>query len=260
MPDAAAFPIHADYAGPRDAFDGQPALTPVERVTNTFLAPTKTFADLRRSRSWWLPLLVLSIFSYLFTVTALVHVGPARLAESSIRNNPTQNERMQNAPPEQRAQTMRITATVMQVSLLGWPVFLLLMSAVSALLLWVGFNFILGGSATYGGMFAVVMFACLPGILRAVLSVVMLFAGDPENFNINDPIGTNPGFYMGADSSAFLKSALSSVDLFVLWSLALMAIGGAIVARVKVKNGVTMVFTAWLIFALLKAAAVAAMS
>jgi hypothetical protein len=247
-------------AGPRDAFDEQPPLSQGERVIDTFIAPTKTFADIRRNRSWWLPMLVLAVFSYMFTLTALSHVGSQRLAESALRNNPSQNERLQQATPEQRAQTLRITATVMQVSFLGWPLLLPVLSALAALLLWVGFNFILGGSATYSGMFTVMMFAWLPSIFRGVLSTAMLFLGDPESFNINDPVGTNPGFYLGADSSAFLKAMLSSLDIFSIWILALMAIGGAIVARVKIRSGVILVFATWLIVALLRAAAAAAMS
>ena len=252
------YPLPA--AGPRDVFDEQPPLTQGERVIDTFFAPTKTFADIRRNRSWWLPMLILAAFSYLFTLTAVSHVGPQRLAESALRNNPSQNEKLQQATPEQRAQTLRITATVMQVSFFGWPVFVLVMSALGALLLWVGFNFILGGSASYSGMFAVMMFAWLPSILRAVLSTAMLFLGDPESFNINDPVGTNPGFYMGANSPAFLKAILESVDIFSIWIFALMAIGGAIVARVKIRSGMILVFATWLIVVLLRAAAAAAMS
>lgn len=247
-------------AGPRDAFDEQPPLSPAERVLDTFIAPTKTFADLRRNRSWWLPFVIIAIFSYVFTGTAMSHVGIPRLAASAIHNNPAQNERLQQATPEGRAQTLSITATVMKITFYTVPVLTLLVSAVAALLLWVGFNFILGGSGTYPGMFAVAIFASLPSILRSLLSTTMLFLGDPDGFNINDPIGTNPGFYMGPDSSHFLKAALGSVDLFSLWMLALMAVGAAIVARVKIRSGLVLVFTAWLIFVLLKAGVVAATS
>ncbi|MEK6397228.1 MAG: YIP1 family protein [Terriglobus sp.] len=246
--------------GPMDQYDNQPPLTPVERSLNMFYAPTKTFADLRRSKSWWLPFLILTLFGYMFTATALTKVGPRGLAEGSIRNNPTQTEKMQNATPEDRARIINVTAIGMQVSLMAWPVFMLVFSAIGALLLWVGFNFILGGSATYTGMFAVSVFSFLPGILRSVLGTAVILFGDTENFNLNDPIGTNPGFYMGSDASVFLKTLLSSIDLFSLWALILMAVGGAIVARVKVKSGVLMVGIVWLLFVVGKAAIVAAMS
>jgi hypothetical protein len=246
--------------GPIDQYDNQPPLTAVQRVLNIFYAPSKTFADLRRNRSWWLAFVVIAIVGYLFTTTALTKVGPRGLAESSIRNNPTQAEKMQNASPEDRARMISVTASIMQVSLWAWPVFLLVSAAIGALLMWVGFNFILGGSGTYPGMFAVMIFAYLPGIFRSVLSAAVLLFGETENFNLNDPVGTNPGFYLGPDSSVFVKTLLSSVDVFSLWTLILMGIGGAIVARVKVKNGVTMVLITWLIYAVGKAAIVAAMS
>ncbi|AFL86774.1 Yip1 domain protein [Terriglobus roseus DSM 18391] len=247
-------------AGPRDAYDDQPALTEVQRVTNTFVAPTKTFADLRRSQSWWLPFLLVVLFSYLFSGAAVTKIGLPALAASAIHTNPKQEQRYQESTPEQRAQIMTGTRVVMGVVLSSFLLTVPLYCAIFALLLWVGFNFVLGGSGTFKGMFAVTMFASLPGILRSLLIVGLMYAGGSENFNINDPIGTNPGFFLGADSSAFLKSALSSVDIFTLWSLALMAIGAAIVARVKVKNGVAMVFGVWLVFVLLKSAVTAMMA
>lgn len=247
-------------AGPVDAYDNQPPLTQVQRVTNMFAAPSKTFADVRRNRSWWLPFLVVTLFGYLFAATALTKVGPTGLAVGSIKNNPAQAEKMQNASPEDRARMVSYTAIGMKVSLMALPVLTLLFAAIGALLLWVGFNFILGGTGTFGAMFAVMNFAFVPGILRSILTAGVLLFGDAENFNLNDPVGTNPGFYMGADSSHFLKTLLSSFDLFSIWTLVLMAIGGAIVARVKVKSGVLMVFVVWLLFVLGKAAIVGAMS
>ncbi len=250
--------IDAAIPGPRDVYDAQPPLSQTQRILNTFIAPARTFADVRRNRSWWLPFLVLAIFAYGFTLTALSQIGAARLAESAIHNNPAQNERLQQATPEQRAQTLRITANIMQASFYLWPVFQLLITAVAALLLWVGFNFILGGGGTFSGMFTLTMFAWLPTIIKSLLSILMIFLGDADGFNVSDPVGTNPGFYMAADSSPFLKTLLGSLDLFTLWTLALMAIGGAIVARVKVRNGIVLVMVAWLVAVLARAAIAAA--
>src|ERR1700677_1450095 len=43
------------------AVEGQhtePGLSQVERVVDTFIAPTKTFTDILRSTTWWLPFLL----------------------------------------------------------------------------------------------------------------------------------------------------------------------------------------------------------
>jgi hypothetical protein len=48
------------------AVDGQhteQGLSQVERVVDTFIAPTKTFTDILRSTSWWLPFLLAVVVS-----------------------------------------------------------------------------------------------------------------------------------------------------------------------------------------------------
>jgi len=230
----------------------QPPLSQIERVTNTFVAPSKTFADIRRSRSWWLPFLIITIFGYIFTLTALNHVGIDRLVENAMKSNPKSYEKFQNLPAEQQVANLKITKTITTYAFYAGPVLTLLFTAITALLLWIGFNFILGGKSTYGTLFAVSIFAWLPGILKSLFGAAMAFFGDVEGFNINDPVGTNIGFYLGNDSAAWLKSLLSSVDIFTLWILFLVGIGGAIVSNVKTKSGLMLVLGAWLLFVIVK--------
>ena len=33
------------------------------RIVNTFIAPSKTFTDLRRSASWWAPWILIAVFA-----------------------------------------------------------------------------------------------------------------------------------------------------------------------------------------------------
>src|SRR5882762_4777587 len=230
----------------------QPPLSQIERVTNTFVAPSKTFADIRRSSSWWLPFLVLTIFGYIFAFTALHHVGIDRVVDNAMKSNPKSYEKFQNLPAEQQAAGLKTTKAIMSGAFYAGPVLNLLLTAITAGLLWIGFNFILGGKSSYGAMFAVGMFAWLPSVLKSLFSTAMAFFSDVEGFNISDPVGTNIGFYLGNDSAAWLKSLLGSVDIFTLWILVLMGIGGAIVSNVKTKSGLLLVFGAWLLFVIIK--------
>ena len=50
------------------------------------------------------------------------------------------------------------------------------------------------------------------------------------------------------------------VRLLTLWPLFLMALGGAIVARVKPANGYALIFGVWLVFVLIKTGFAAAFS
>ena len=43
--------------------DGPRGLSQMERVVNTFVAPTATFKDILRSTSWWLPFVLMAVSS-----------------------------------------------------------------------------------------------------------------------------------------------------------------------------------------------------
>ena len=237
----------------QDEYDAVPPLSQGQRVIDTFFSPSRTFADIRRNRSWWLPYVLLVLVSLLFGAAVQKRVGPDTLVENAIRNNPAQAAKFENMTPEQRAGAIKMTANFMRAGLFSAPVSFLLFPAFLALLIWVGCNFILGGSSTYPGMFAVAMYAALPSLLLYIIVIATLFAGDPENFNINNMAGTNIGYYLPAGAGPFLKSLLSSIDVFSIWQGFLLGLGGAIVARVKKSTTLAMVFGVWFAVILVKA-------
>ena len=229
--------------------EGKP-LSEVERVVDTFLAPSKTFADILRSTSWWLPFL-LSVVVSLGSVFAMSQkVGFDAISQHEIDRNPKSEERMQALPPDQRARQMQITATVTKVISYCFPVFILLISAISALVLWASFNFGLGAKTTFGQMFAVWMYASLPRLFVGILNIIFVYAGvNTENFDMRNPVGTNLAYYM-TDASPAIKSLLSFFDLFGLWTLALLVIGTAIISK-KSKVQAAAVVVGWWVLILL---------
>jgi hypothetical protein len=56
--------------------DEEAGLSQLQRVTNTFTAPSKTFEDIKRgNRSWWLPFVILAIASYILFAAITFKVG-----------------------------------------------------------------------------------------------------------------------------------------------------------------------------------------
>lgn len=227
-------------------------LTPVERVVDTFIEPSKTFTDIKRNRSWWLPFLLMSILGYVFVFSAMQHIGLDTIATNAMKANPRSAARLSTQTPEQQAQALSITKGVMRGTFYGVPVLVLLFNAIFALLLWFGFAFILGGSTSFGEMFAVSMFASLPNALSSIVSTIVVFFIEPQSFNINTPSPTNLAFFLNADAAPWLRSLLGSIDLFALWSLALSGFGAAIVSKVKPTRGILLVFAVWVIIVLIK--------
>ena len=61
-----------------------PPMSEGARIINTFVAPSKTFTDLRRSAAWWGPWIVISIFSLIFIYSIGKQVGFEQVSKNQI--------------------------------------------------------------------------------------------------------------------------------------------------------------------------------
>ena len=222
-------------------------LSQVERVVDTFIAPSKTFTDILRSTSWWLPFLLLVVVTFGATTVVEKQVGWERVAENQIHQNPKQEEKMAGLTEAQKANQMRLTASIYRYTSYGSFVFILVFVGLFALIYWASFNFGLGARTTYGQMFAVCMYASLPRLLTLVLSIVtLLFGGSAETYDVRNPVGTNLGYFM-PDANPVVKTVLSFFDVIGLWQLALLVIGTAIVAKVSRGKAAAVIVGWWVI-------------
>ena len=232
-------------------------LSQAERLVDTFVAPAKTFTDVLRSTSWWLPFVFMILVGILFSTAIDKKVGFDQVTQHEIEKNPKTVEQMQSLSPQDRAARMAMSAKITKIITYAYAIPILIVASLVSLVLWASFNFGLGARTTFGQMFAVWMYAALPKSVMAILAAVLLFANvNTENFDIRNPAGTNLAYYM-PDASAGLKAALSFFDLFGLWSLALLVIGTSIVAR-KSKTQAAVVVVGWWLLILLVSAGFAA--
>ena len=79
-----------------------PGLSQAERVVDSFIAPSKTFADILRSASCWLPILLLILATLTTGFIVDRQVGFERVYENQMQLSPKTAERMDQIPPEQK--------------------------------------------------------------------------------------------------------------------------------------------------------------
>jgi hypothetical protein len=230
-------------------------LTQMQRLVDTFTSPSKTFTDIKLGhKSWWLPFVIYVILGFAFYGVVNSKIGMRQVVDNQVRLNPKSEERMAQLTPEQRETQMKISTTITQGVFLAGPVFLLVMGAIIALVLWGTINFGFGGKATFGSIFSVWMYAMLPSIIKTVLGIVVIYAGvAPESFNIKNFAPTNLGAFLPTDTNPALYSLATSIDVITIWSLALVGIGTAIVAGVKRSSGYISSFGWWAIVVLVGA-------
>ncbi len=233
-------------------------LTETQRVVDTFVAPSKTFIDIRRKATFWGPLVIMIVVGLLFSFAVQQKIGWERVFENNIHQSPTKEEKINSAPNAESIKA--ISAKVTAVFTYGYFVLILLFTAIYALLIWASVNFGFGGTAKYGQIYAVSFYASLVMNIKFLLALIAIFAGlAPESFLINNPVGTNIGYYL-SDVPLWLTTLCMHIDIFEIWSVILTVIGVSIVARVSRGKAAAVVVGWWIIVVLATVGAAAAQS
>jgi Yip1 domain len=232
------------------------------RIVDTFIAPSKTFTDLRRSAAWWAPFLLFVIVSLSYVYTVGKKVGFQQAAENQVQMSPKAQRQLDQMSPAQREQNMEIRAKFTRYISYSAPAWVLLWWVIVAAILLGTFK--LGAGATdltFGATLAVVVYASLPHILRDLLAIVSLMAGaSPDSFSLQNPVATNLGYFLSPSGSPFLYSLGSAVDILVIWTLILTAIGLSCVSKLKRSAAFAGVFGWYVLVTLIGAGAAAAFS
>ncbi len=222
------------------------------RIIDTFIAPTKTFTDVRRSAQWWLPFLLMTLVGWGLVYVSQQKIGVQKLMENDMRARPKAEAQYEKATPEQRQQQVKITGIAYYIAI---PVFTLLIWLVMSGLQFATFKFGANADISYSKSLAVVVYAGLPMVLRSLLAIASVLAGvSADGFTLNNPVASNPGYFMNAADSPFWYFIASQVDIFLLWTLALTAIGFATAGKVKMGTSFAIVIGWWVAITLTFAA------
>jgi hypothetical protein len=226
-------------------------LSQVERVVDTFVAPTKTFTDIRRNASWWLPFLLLILVSVAFAASIDRKIGFDQVAQANINRSAATQQRMSTLTDAQREQSIHTIGSITRVVSYLYPVIGLIFALICAGILMMTFNFGLGAKASYKQYLAVWFYAGLPYLIKFLLAAIAIFAGmSAEQFDINNPVGTNVGWYLSSDTPLWLRTLFSSADIFTFWVVLLLIIGCSIVAKVKRSSAAIVIIGWWVLIIL----------
>ncbi len=229
-------------------------LSQVERVIDTFVAPSKTFHDILRDSSWWLPWLLGVLVTLGYSAAIQQKIGWDKTYSNILQySSETQQERFAQLSPDQQARQKAVAAAFTKYIVWASPLLGLLFSAIAAGVLLMTLNFGLGGHAKFGQLFAVWMYATLPWLIQGILATIVLFVGlDADAFNLKNPVGTNLGYYLPSDWSQWLIAFGTSIDVLSVWVVILLIIGCAIVAKTKLAATATAIVVWWVLITLVK--------
>ncbi len=237
------------------------ALSQTARIVNTFVTPSKTFTDLRRSAAWWAPFLLMVVISSLFVYMAGQKIGFRKIMENQMQAQPKAQARLDSLPADQREQRLEGGAKVTAVVSYAFPAITLFFWLIIALALFATFKVAAGADVSFGVSLAIVIYAALPLLLKTVLAMASVAAGmSPASFSFQNPVATNPGYFMSPGGNVFLYNIATGIDMFMIWTLVLTVIGFTCVSKVKRGTSYAIVFGWWAIFTVVAAALSAALA
>ena len=152
------------------------------RIVDTFIAPSKTFTDIRRNASWWGPWLLISIFALIFIYSMDRQVGFDQINRNEIAHSPRADQ-FDKLPPDQQQAQLKVANAFIRYLSYGIPVMVLFYLLVVAVVLWATFKFATGSDLSFKSAYAIIFYAGLPGIIGSILGAISMFAGvNPEGF------------------------------------------------------------------------------
>jgi hypothetical protein len=215
-----------------------PGLSEPQRILNIYTSPSTTFNDIRRNASWWAPWILFSIFSIIFVTAVDKKITWDRVAENAMANmSDAQKARMEQAPPEAQAQQRKIMTASFKYISYAFPIVILIGTVIIAAVLMGVFNFGFGAEIPFKQAFAVVMYGSLPRLASSALAIIIvLLIGNPDNFNFENPVPTNPAVLVDSVAHPGLYRFLVSFDIIAIWTCIVLGIGFAVVSNSKVKR------------------------
>ena len=228
------------------------------RILNTFIAPSKTFSDLSRNASWWGPYLLLALATFFFVMTMDRQIGFEQISKNEIAKS-SRAEQFDKLPADQKAQQMHMTVAITRNISYATPVLALIAYLIMAGVLMGVFNFGAGTSVPFKVALAITVYGSLPWIIHAALGIASMMAGvDKDGFDVKNPLGSNPAYFMDATGNKFLYGMASAFDIFAIWSVVLIGIGFACNSKVK-KSTAIMIVAGMLLFYKLVGSSLSAM-
>ena len=228
---------------------GETMSTPAT-LTGIFFEPGGTFAALRVHPRFLVAELILLLLTIGVTPLVYQRIDMGQYIRDKMERSP----RNANQTDQQKEMGVKIGKIV---GAIGIPASVPISIAAGAALYLLGIM-AFGGTIGYKRSLAVWTYSSLPpAILGSVVAVLVLFLKAADTIDPEHLLITNPGAFMGTESSPVLVAVLSQFDLLRFYGLVLAAIGLKKVAKISSGSAWSVVLGFYLLRAVLAIASAA---
>ncbi len=222
-----------------------------QNLLDLYFSPREAFARIVRAPRFLLPLVVYVAIVLGFTGIWMHKVDPTEFMKTQIE----ESGRADKMTAEQKQAVIETQAKMMPI--FGWvfaPVFIaILILVVSGVLMFV-FRFFYSGDVGFKQAVAIAIwtFLAVSIVSTPVMLTVMTLKGD-WNLDPNQVVQANLGLLLDKSAAAKpLWALFTSIDVFVLWMVFLLATGFAVACKKPTSSALWGVAVPWLIIVAIK--------
>jgi hypothetical protein len=223
----------------------------LQNLVDLYFSPREAFARIVRS-----PAFVLPLVGYLVLVVAFTGIWLSKVdAPEFMKTQLEESGQWDKIPADQREAVLDRAPT--QLKLFGWLgalVFTPLILLVTAAVLMFVFRFFYAGDVGFRQAFAIVTWTFFAvALITTPLLLLVLQLKDDWNINPQEAIQANLSFLLDKSTAAKpLWALFTSIDLFSLWTVFLLAAGFAVASRKTTGSALWGVGIGWALIVLVK--------
>ena len=136
-------------------------------------------------------------------------------------------------------------------AVVGYVIFVPVGIVIIAALLWLAGK-VVDAKVAFAAAMMIATYSWFPRIIEMIINAVQGLLLSPESINSRYSVQLGPARFLdSASTSPVLLTFLGGIDLFTIWTTALMAIGLSVVARVPRSRGVIAAVAIWFVMMLL---------
>ncbi|HEY8461714.1 MAG TPA: YIP1 family protein [Blastocatellia bacterium] len=240
------------YDPRREGADAPPAPQNFfSRLIGVYFSPGETFAGMASAPR---PLAAIIALILLFVVSGMVGLSRAsfeQIAEQQLQQRIASGQINEAQAEQQREATRKMAPYMKYVIPIGsaiWATIMVFAFAGLAKLL----SMMMGIENKYLPLVSVTAYSLLAVyIVSSVIFTILVFIKPVEEFDWSNPLASNLAALLSAMGveglPSFVKALFTYVDVFYIWKVALMAIGGAAVSH-KLKTSSAMIYAGFVAF------------
>jgi len=204
--------------------DAPKPISAIGRIIGAIVNPRPTFEDIARKPSWLAPLLLITTVSIVLTAIMGQRVDWVQVSRAQIEKSHFASSQIEKLPPDQQQRAFNRQATSAKIGnyvtgVVGTALLTLVLSAI-----YLGLFTLTGAGLKFRQAFSLVAYGLLPLGIKALLGIPIVLMKDPSAINPQNFIASNLGAFLPSDAPLWQITLGTSMDLFVLWSIVIIAI------------------------------------